>query len=152
MSFDINHVVVSGRLARDPEVRTAGSTQVAQFSVVNNWSKKNQNGQWEEQSNFFNCKAFGHIANSIAKHLHKGSPITVEGELRFESWEKDGQKRSAVCIMVSKAVYERMKEDGMNEHFDQKRNGYQKDPESWGFQDGAGKAQEEADNEADIPF
>ena len=100
--MSINRVCISGNLTRDPEVRvTAGGMAVLSFGVaVNERRKNNQTGEWEDVPNFVDCTMFGARAQAVAKYLSKGSKVAVDGHLRQSSWEKDGQRRSKVEVMV----------------------------------------------------
>jgi len=98
---NINVVIVAGNLTREPELRrTQGGMCILDFGIAVNSSKKNQQGGWDEVPNFFDCKMFGNRAEGLSNHLHKGMKVTVSGELRYSSWEKDGQKRSKVEIVA----------------------------------------------------
>lgn len=92
--MSINKVFLIGNITRDPEKRKAGETPLIQFGIaVNEWRKEG-----EQYTNFFDVTVFGNRAVKLADMLHKGQKVAVEGRLRFESWEKDGQKRSKVSI------------------------------------------------------
>ena len=99
---NINRVCISGNLTREPELRFMGNgTGVLGFGVaVNDSRRNNQTGQWEEYPNFIDCTLFGNRAEGLSKHLHKGTKVFVEGKLRWSQWEKDGQKRSKVEVIV----------------------------------------------------
>ncbi len=99
---DINRVVISGRLTRDPELRsTAGGTSVLGFGVaVNDRRRNQQTGQWEDYANFFDCAVFGARAEPLSRILGKGMLVCVEGRLRWSSWERDGQRRSKVEVIA----------------------------------------------------
>lgn len=99
---NINRVIVSGHMVRDPDLRaTANGMSVLNFSIAVNDARKNQQtGQWEEFPNFIDCTLFGKRADSLSHILAKGSLIVVEGKLRQNSWEKDGQRRSKVEIIA----------------------------------------------------
>lgn len=88
---------VIGNLTRDIEVRQAGSTTVAEFSVAVN-SKR---GEVEEVS-YFDVVAFGDLATNVSESLHKGDRVVVVGRLRQERWEdkETGQNRSKVKIIA----------------------------------------------------
>lgn len=103
---DINRVVITGRLTRDPEVRTtAGGSTVMGLGIANNERRRNQqSGQWEDYTNFFDCTMFGSRAESLSHILTKGTLVCIEGRLRWSSWERDGQKRSKVEIIVDEIV------------------------------------------------
>lgn len=90
-----------GRLTRDPELRfTNGGKAVAQFTVVTS-RRFNNNGTWEDKdTSFWDCTAFGEMAERICENLKKGSSVMVTGQMRQESWEKDGQKKYAWRVLV----------------------------------------------------
>lgn len=99
---NINRVIISGRLTRDPDVRsTAGGMTVMSLGVaVNDRRKNQQSGQWEDYTNFIDCKMFGTRAESLSRILTKGMLVCIEGKLRWSSWERDGQKRSKIEVMI----------------------------------------------------
>lgn len=94
-------VSLNGRLTRDPELRfTHGGKAVAQFSVVTS-RRFNDNGTWTDKDvSFWDCTAFGEMAERICEDLHKGSSVIVSGQMRQETWEKDGQKKYAWRVLV----------------------------------------------------
>lgn len=100
--MSINRVVISGNLTRDPELRqTAGGLPVLGFSVAVNDRRKNPStGEWEDVPNFVDCTMFGSRAQSVMKYLGKGAKVAIDGKLRYSSWEKDGQKRSKLEVIV----------------------------------------------------
>lgn len=100
--MSINRVNISGNLTRDPELRaTAGGMQVLGFGVaVNDRRKNNQTNQWEDYPNFVDCTMFGNRAESMGRILRKGMKVAIEGKLRYSSWEKDGQRRSKIEVIV----------------------------------------------------
>lgn len=106
MAQDINKVILTCRLTREPELRrTQSGMQVLNIGVAFNDRRKNgQTGEWEEIGNFADCVLFGARAESLANFLHKGSRVAIEGKLRYSSWERDGQKRSKLEIMVDDLV------------------------------------------------
>lgn len=71
------------------------------FGVAVNDRRKNaQTGEWEDAPNFVDVCVFGKRADGLAKILHKGSKVFIEGKLRYSSWEKDGQKRSKIEVVA----------------------------------------------------
>ena len=90
---NINRVIISGRLTRDPELRqTAGGTPVLGMGVAVNDRRRNvQTGQWEDYTNFIDCTMFGARAESLSRILTKGMLVCIEGRLRWSQWERDGQ-------------------------------------------------------------
>lgn len=99
---DINVSVITGNLTRDCEKRaTPSGYTVVNFSVAVNGRKKNQQtGQWEDKPNYIDCTMFGDRAGALEPYLTKGSRVSVEGSLNWHQWEKDGQKRSKVDLIV----------------------------------------------------
>lgn len=101
----INVVVLTGNLTREPELRaTKSGTSVCDLGIAVNGSEK-VNGEWQERADFFNVVVWGSQAESAAKYLSKGSPVAINGRLRFESWEKDGEKRSAVKVVAQSVQF-----------------------------------------------
>ena len=93
---DICRVVINGRLTKDVEIKqTTSGTSVGSFSIAVN-RKYND----KEETSFFNCVSFGKTAEIIAQYVKKGHRIGIDGRLVQRSWEKDGQKRSTVEIVV----------------------------------------------------
>lgn len=99
---NINRVIISGRLTRDPDVRTtAGGTTVMGLGVaVNDRRRNQQTGQWEDYTNFIDCTMFGTRAEALSHILTKGMLVCIEGRLRWSQWERDGQKRSKIEVIV----------------------------------------------------
>ena len=100
--MSINRVVISGNLTRDPELRTTASGMpIMSLGVaVNDRRKNNQTGEWEDYANFIDCTMFGTRAQNIQLFLSKGTNVTIEGKLRWSQWERDGQKRSKIEVIV----------------------------------------------------
>jgi single-strand DNA-binding protein len=98
---DINHVVLVGRLTRDAELKyTAGGQAVCKFSVAVNRRKKSGE-QWVDEANFFDIVLWGRQGESLNQYLLKGKQVGVDGELRQDRWEQDGQNRSKVEIVAN---------------------------------------------------
>lgn len=98
---DINRVIISGRLTRDAEVKNLPSgTSVVEFGLASNRKFKDK-----EDTTFIDCTMFGDRASNLAQYLTKGKKLIVEGRLRYESWEKDGQKRSRVGVVVDEVSF-----------------------------------------------
>lgn len=112
--MSINRVVLSGNLTRDPELRTTASgTAVMSFGLaVNDRRKNSQTGEWEDYANFVDCTLFGNRASGLAPLLSKGTKVTLDGKIRWSQWEKDGQKRSKIEVIVNDIDPSIKKEDG----------------------------------------
>jgi single-strand DNA-binding protein len=101
MANDINVVVLVGRLVRDCEVKvTAGGTSVCRFSVAINRRKKTGE-TWADEVNYFDVSLWGRSADTLKPYLTKGRQVSIEGELRQNRWEQDGQARSKVEIFAN---------------------------------------------------
>ncbi len=105
--MSINRVNISGNLTRDPELRmTSGGTQVLSFGVAVNDRRRNpQSGEWEDYPNFVDCTMFGARAEAVSRYLSKGSKVAIEGKLRYSSWERDGQRRSKLEVIVDEIEF-----------------------------------------------
>jgi single-strand DNA-binding protein len=98
---DVNHVILLGRLTRDAELKyTAGGQAVCKFSIAVNRRKKSGD-QWEDEANFFDIVIWGKQGETLNQYLKKGKMVAVDGELRQDRWQQDGQNRSKVEIVAS---------------------------------------------------
>lgn len=107
MSMSINKVLISGNLTRDPDLRaTATGMPVLGLGVAVNDRRKNQStGEWEDYPNFIDCTLFGSRAESVSHYLSKGSKVVIEGKLRWSQWERDGQKRSKIEVVIDEIEF-----------------------------------------------
>jgi single-strand DNA-binding protein len=95
-----NRVIVMGNLTRDVEVRYLQSGMaVADIGLAVNDRRKNQAGEWVEEATFVDITLWGRTAEVAGEYLSKGSPILVEGRLKLDTWESDGQKRSKLKVV-----------------------------------------------------
>lgn len=101
----MNITLLKGNLVRDPELRTVSpngkSTNVVNFTVAVNRDYIKANGEKDKITSFINCEAWDSGAEAIAGSLKKGDLVMIEGSLRNDSWEKDGQKHSSLKVRVS---------------------------------------------------
>lgn len=97
-----NKVILMGHLTRDPENETLpnSETTVCNFALAVNRKWKNGNGNDREEVLFIDCAAFGRIGDAIGQYLAKGRPVHIEGRLKLDRWERDGQQRSKVRVIV----------------------------------------------------
>ena len=101
MAGDINQVVLVGRVTRDSEIRyTASGTALCEFSIAVNRRVKKAD-QWIDEASFFNLTLWDKQAETMNKFLLKGTQVAINGELRQDRWEKDGQKFSKVQVFVN---------------------------------------------------
>ena len=97
---DVNHVILIGRLTRDAELKyTSGGQPVCKFGLAINRRKK-QGDQWVDEANFFDVVLWGRLAELLKEYLQKGKQVAIEGSLRQERWEQDGQSRSRVEVVA----------------------------------------------------
>lgn len=108
MAWDINRVVLVGRLTKDVELLESKSgSAFAKASIA-------VGGKDENATSFFDIVLFGKTAENTAKYAGKGSQICVEGSLNQSRWEQDGQKRSRVEIMVDRVQFLGVKKSDEN--------------------------------------
>ncbi len=87
---NLNKVMIIGNVGRDAELRyTANGTAVANFSVAVNSNRRNQSGDWEEETEWFNVTLWADRAERQSQYITKGMPIFVEGRLRSSNWDDD---------------------------------------------------------------
>lgn len=98
---DINHVTLVGRLTRDAELKfTNTGLAILKFSIaVNRWVKSGDKGG--EEAHFFDVTVFGKQGEAVSQYMTKGKQVAVDGELRQDRWEKDGQKHSKVHVVAN---------------------------------------------------
>jgi len=100
---NINRVVMTARLTKDPELRSLRSgTSVCELRVACNTPRKNSTtGEWEDRPNFFDVKAWGGQGENAARYLSKGYAVAIDGRLQWREWEtQEGAKRQAVEIIA----------------------------------------------------
>jgi single-strand DNA-binding protein len=106
---NINVVVITGNLTKDPDLRsTGGGTPVCDLRVaVNSRRKNSQTGGWEDKPNFFDVTVWGAQGENCANYLSKGRPVAIEGRLDWSEWEaKDGSgKRQKVQIIANSVQF-----------------------------------------------
>ncbi len=111
----LNHIVIMGRLTRDPELRRTGSgLAVTSFSVaVDRDFGRNENG--EKKTDFFDCVAWRNTAEYAAKYLTKGRMVVVSGRLEFRDWnDREGNKRRNAEVIVDNVYPADSRRDGDN--------------------------------------
>lgn len=96
-----NNITLIGNLTRDPELRyTTGGRGVASFGLAVN-RRYQSNGEWVEQTSFFNCVAWAELGENAAASLTKGARVIVTGRLEQRSYEtNEGEKRSVVEVIA----------------------------------------------------
>ena len=101
MAASFNRVILVGNLTRDPELRyTPSGTAVSDIGLAVNDRRKNQAGEWVDETTFVDITLWGRTAEIASEYLTKGSSALIEGRLKLDTWETDGQKRSKVEIVA----------------------------------------------------
>lgn len=105
---NVNVVVITGNLTKDPELRsTTGGMSVCEMRVAVNSRRKDQSGQWVDKPNYFDVVVFGAQGENCATYLSRGRPVAVEGRLDWREWEakEGGGKRQAVQIIANSVQF-----------------------------------------------
>jgi single-strand DNA-binding protein len=101
---NINRVVLTGNLTRDPELRsTASGMSVCSLRVACNTRRKNNaTGEWQDKPNYFDVTVWGAQGENCARFLAKGRPVAIDGRLEWREWEEreTGNKRQAIDIIA----------------------------------------------------
>lgn len=179
MSRGFNNAVVFGGLARDPNVKygQSGNAFIV-FTIAAGYAVRNQDGEYEERTDWVPCKAFGKNAENIGKYCKKGDRLLIQGKIRTETYEKDGQKTWSTMLYADSVIFGGKANGGggdnatqsgdnysagtatnnaqssrppkpISEHEQSKANGYQKQSNNWDFGEDPGYPDS---NTADIPF
>jgi len=104
---NINRVIITGNLTRDPELRnTQGGTAVCSLRVAVNSRRKDESGQWADKPNYFDVTVWGTQGENCAQYLAKGRPVAVDGRLNWREYEtKEGDKRQSVDIIADSVQF-----------------------------------------------
>ncbi|MEX2169685.1 MAG: single-stranded DNA-binding protein [Pirellulales bacterium] len=95
-----NRVILVGNLTRDPELRHIPSgTAVTEIGLATK-NRVKRNNEWVDEPVFVDVTLWGRMAEVVNEYLSKGSPILIEGRLKLDTWEKDGQKRSKLSVVA----------------------------------------------------
>ncbi len=98
-----NRVILVGNLTRDIDLKyTPGGTAVTDIGMAVNDRRKSASGEWVDETTFVDVTLWGRTAEVASEYLSKGSPILVEGRLKLDSWETDGQKRSKLRVVCDR--------------------------------------------------
>lgn len=98
---DLCIAVIIGRLTRDAELKYTSSGQPVSHFTVATTSRKKKGDQWVDESNFWDVDLWGKQAENISQYLTKGKLVAVEGAMRQDRWEQDGQQRMKVLISAN---------------------------------------------------
>jgi single-strand DNA-binding protein len=114
MAGSYNKVLLMGNLTRDIELRYAGGSNnaIAKFGIAVNRRYRTSDGEQREETTFVDCDAFGKTAEVMNQYLRKGRPVFIEGHLRLDTWEKEGQKFSKLKVVVDNFQFVDSREAG----------------------------------------
>ncbi len=102
----LNKVFLAGHLTRDPEVRYISSGRaVADLGLAVNRRYKTASGEEKEETCFVNVTVWGKQAEMAGEYLRKGSGILVEGSLKMDQWESNGEKRSKLSVTADRIQF-----------------------------------------------
>lgn len=88
MAKSVNKVILLGNVGKDPEIRsTGGGTMVANFSIATSERFKDQQGNWQDRTEWHNLVAYARLAEIVRDYVKKGSKLFVEGRLTTRNWE-----------------------------------------------------------------
>jgi len=101
-----NRVILVGNMTRNVELKyTASGTAVTDIGLaVNDRRKNNQTGEWIDETTFVDVTLWGRTAEVAGEYLSKGSSVMIEGRLKLDTWETDGQKRSKLRVVGEKLL------------------------------------------------
>jgi single-strand DNA-binding protein len=112
---NINRVVITGNLTRDPEIRARGDFTVVKLRIACNTRRKNrESGAWEDRPNYFDVSVFGAQGENCARYLSKGRPVAIDGRLEWREYEIEGQKRQSVDIIAENVQFLGGRDDAGN--------------------------------------
>ena len=114
--MSLNKAMIIGNLGRDPEMRyTPNGQAVTQFTVAVNRNFRGQDGEWQEETEWFRVVAWGQTGERAAENLRKGGKVYVEGRIQTRQWEdQSGQKRYTTELIADRVtnLERRPREDG----------------------------------------
>jgi len=103
MGTSYNKVILIGNFTRDIELKyTQGGTAVTEVGLAVNDKRKDGQGNWVEETTFVDITLWGRTAEVASEYLGKGSLVMIDGRLKLDQWEKDGQKRSKLRVVCEK--------------------------------------------------
>ena len=105
---NINRVVMTGNLTRDPELRSTGSgMSICKLRIACNTRRKNNaTGEWEDKPNYFDVTVWGAQGENAARYLSKGRPVAVDGRLEWREFQDQaGNKRQAIDIIADSVQF-----------------------------------------------
>src|SRR4051794_20939588 len=113
---NINRVVLTGNLTRDPELRnTPSGTPVCSLRIACNTRRKDASGEWVDKPNYFDVTVWGAQGENCATYLSKGRPVAIDGRLEWREWQdKEGNKRQSIDIIADSVQFLGSRDGGEN--------------------------------------
>jgi single-strand DNA-binding protein len=150
---NLNKVLLIGNLTRDPEVRyTPKGTAVGDLAIAINDSYKAQDGTIKETVTYVDIEVWGRQAETCKQYLSKGRPVFIEGQLRLDQWEQDGQKKSKLKVRADRVQFLGSPSGGRSGGSSSGGGGDQRSGESSRPPPAASEEAPPMPNEDDIPF
>ena len=112
---NINRVIITGNLTRDPELRALPSgTSVCQLRIASNTRRKDgASGEWVDKPNYFDVTIWGRQGENAAQYLSKGRPVAIDGRLEWREWQdQQGNNRQTVEIVADNIQFLGGREEG----------------------------------------
>lgn len=112
---NINRVILTGNLTRDPELRsTGGGLAICSLRIASNTRRKDgQSGEWIDKPNYFDVTIFGRQGENAAQYLSKGRPVAIDGRLEWREWQdQQGNNRQSVEIVADNIQFLGGREEG----------------------------------------
>ena len=104
---NINRVVLTGNLTRDPELRSTNSgVSVCSLRIATNTRQKDPNGEWVDRAHYFSVTVFGAQGENCARFLSKGRPVAIDGRLQWREWQdQNNNKRESIEIVAESVQF-----------------------------------------------
>ena len=113
---NINRVVLTGNLTRDPELRsTQGGTSVCSLRLAVNTRRRSAAGEWEDKPNFFDVTVWGAQGENCSRFLSKGRPVAVDGRLEWREFtDKQGNNRQTIDVIADSVQFLGGRDEGQS--------------------------------------
>src|SRR5919205_3576590 len=113
---NINRVLVTGNLTKDPELRsTPSGTSICKLRIAVNTRRKDASGNWVDKPNYFDVTVWGAQGENCAQYLQKGRPVAIDGRLEWREWEdQNGNKRQSTDIIADSVQFLGSRDAGEN--------------------------------------
>jgi single-strand DNA-binding protein len=148
---NINRVVLTGNLTRDPELRsTPSGVSVCSLRVACNTRRKTSAGEWADKPNYFDVTVWGAQGANCARYLAKGRPVAIDGRLEWREYDAEHGKRQAIDIIADAVQFLGGRDNDADHNGTTQRSDIPADERE--LQPAAGPASEGAADGDDIPF